>query len=66
MSGCVLGHQEAGPPRTAYGFSRQVPLAKNAQLSFPKVTSTLRCRAGLTECSRLWVCLSACIFVEGG
>ena len=63
----------AGAPRgrslaTRIRLSGQVPLAKNAQLSFPKVTITSRCQEGLAQRFRLSVCVSerACVFAEGG
>lgn len=40
-----------------------MPLAKNAQVSFPKVTITSRCREALAEGFRLSVCVSACVRV---
>lgn len=65
-SGWVLWHREAGLPPTADSFfpSATGP-GKTVPLSFPKVTSTLRSRAGLVQWSRLSVygvaCLYACV-----
>ena len=62
----------AGAPRcwslgNRIRLSGQVPLAENAQVSFPKVTITSRCREALVERFRLSVCVSAraCVCVCG-
>lgn len=62
----------AGAPRgwslaNRIRLSGQVPLAKNAQLSFPKVTIISRGQEGLAQRFRLSVCVSAraCVCVCG-